>query len=228
MDRPGGQAGKAYFVRPESGTGPGVLLLHSWWGLTDSVKETAHRLADAGFVVLVPDLLEGRLPETSAEAEVELASVDPNSTAALLLSSVVTLRSQTDRPDGPVAVLGYSMGASWALWLATRQPDSVSSVVAYYGSQDIDFDELAATVLIHLAERDDLVSDHETAYLEAQLRLLDKDVEVIRHPGTAHWFAERTPADTHDPAADDAAWEQTVAFLRRDRPARPARPARPD
>jgi len=191
-----------------------VLLLHSWWGLTASVKDTAHRLADAGFVVLVPDLLEGRLPETSAEAEVELADVDPNATAALLLSSVVTLRSQTDDPDGPVAVLGYSMGASWALWLATRQPDSVRSVVAYYGTQDIDFDELTAPVLVHFAERDALVSDNEAAYLEAQLRLLHKDVEVIHHAGTSHWFAEETPAGTHHADAAEAAWARTVVHLR--------------
>lgn len=215
VDQPTGSAGTAYFVRPESGTGPGVLLLHSWWGLTQSVKDLAHRLADSGFVVLVPDLLEGRLPETSAEAEVELADIDPNATAALLLSSVVTLRSQTDEPDGPVAVLGFSMGASWALWLATRQPDSVRSVVAYYGSQDIDFDALRAPVLIHFADDDVLVSENEAAYLEAQLRLLDKDVEVIRHPGTEHWFAEVTPAGTHHADAAEAAWARTVVHLRR-------------
>jgi len=128
---------------------------------------------------------------------------------------VVTLRSQTDEPDGPVAVLGFSMGASWALWLATRQPDSVRSVVAYYGSQDIDFDALRAPVLIHFADDDVLVSENEAAYLEAQLRLLDKDVEVIRHPGTEHWFAEVTPAGTHHADAAEAAWARTVVHLRR-------------
>src|ERR1700761_4417482 len=100
-------AGSAYLVRPDSGTGPGVLVLHAWWGLTRFFRGVCDRLADEGFVALAPDLMGGRQPETAAEAEVELAELDPNESAALLLSSVVALRSQTDDPDGPVAVVGF-------------------------------------------------------------------------------------------------------------------------
>jgi carboxymethylenebutenolidase len=202
-------------VRPDTddGTGPGVLVLHSWWGLTPMFKDLCDRLADEGFVALAPDLLDGRRPETAAEAELELAEVDPNESAALILSSIVALRSQTDDPDGPVAVLGFSMGASWVLWLATRQPDSVRSVVAYYGTQDIAFDDLTAPVLAHFAETDPFVSDDDVAYLEAQLRLLGKEVEVVRHPGTGHWFAE-PDRDAYDAAAAERAWVRTVDFLR--------------
>jgi carboxymethylenebutenolidase len=206
-------AGTAYLVRPEAGTGPGVLVLHAWWGLTPFFKGVCDRLADEGFVALAPDLLQGRRPETSAEAEVELAEIDPNESAALILSSIVALRSQTDDPDGPVAVLGFSMGASWALWLGTRQPDSVRAVVVYYGSQDIDFDDLRAPVLGHFAEDDDFVSEDELRYLEAQLRLLDKDVEFIRYPGTRHWFAE-SDREAYEEEAAEAAWARTVEFLR--------------
>lgn len=208
-------AGQAYLVRPEAGTGPGVLLLHSWWGLTPFFKALCDRLADEGFVVLAPDLSEGHRPETAAEAEVELAATDPNHTAALLLSSVVALRSQTDHPEGPVSVVGFSMGASWALWLATRQPDSVRSVVVYYGTQDIDFADLRAPVLGHFASSDDFVSDDELSFFEAQLRLLEKDVEIVRYPGTSHWFAEED-RDAYEPAAAGSAWSRTVDFLRSD------------
>jgi len=201
-------------VRPEGDVGPGVLLLHSWWGLTPAFKDQADRLADAGFVVLAPDLLAGRRPQTSAEAELELAEVDPNETAALVLASIVALRSQTDDPDGPVAVVGYSMGASWALWVATRQPDSIRAAVAYYGTQDIDFAALEAPVLGHYAEVDDFVSEDDLVFMEAQLRLLDKDVTIWRYPGTEHWFAE-IGADAYDGTAAELAWERTVEFLRR-------------
>ncbi len=206
-------AGSAYLVRPVSGLGPGVLVLHSWWGLTAFFKEVCEQLADEGFVALAPDLLAGRRPETAAEAEVELAELDPDEATALVLSSVVALRSQTVDPDQPVGVVGYSMGASWALWLATRQPDSVRSVVAYYGTQDIDFAALRAPVLGHFAESDPFVSDDELVFMEAQLRLIDKDVELHRYGGTSHWFAE-SDRDQHEPAAADRAWSRTVEFLR--------------
>jgi len=205
-------AGHAYLVRPELGTGPGVLLLHAWWGLTPFFKSLCDRLADEGFVVVAPDLLGGRRPETAAEAELELAETDPNETAALVLSSVVALRSQTADPDGPISVVGYSMGASWALWLATRQPDSVRSVVVYYGIQDIDFSGLRAPVLGHFAEVDDFVSEDELAYFEAQLRLVGKEVDIVRYGGTSHWFAEED-RDAHVEEAAAAAWNRTLAFL---------------
>jgi len=211
---PPGSAGQAYLVRPETGTGPGVLLLHSWWGLTPFFKEAADRLAEEGFVVVAPDLLGSRRPETAAEAEVELAEADPNETAALVLSSVVALRSQTDDPDGPISVVGFSMGASWALWLATRQPDSVRAVVAYYGTQDIDFTALGAPVLGHFAAVDDFITDDELSFFEAQLRLLDKDVVIHRYRDTTHWFAEGDRS-AHVPDAADAAWARTVEFLER-------------
>ena len=205
-------AGQAYLVRPESGSGPGVLLLHAWWGLTPFFKSLCDRLADEGFVVVAPDLMGGRRPETAAEAEVELAETDPNETAALVLSGVVALRSQTTDPDGPISVVGYSMGASWALWLATRQPESVRSVVVYYGTQDIDFTDLRAPVLGHFAEVDDFVSVDELAFFEAQLRLVGKEVDIVRHGGTSHWFAEED-RDAHVEEAAAAAWNRTLEFL---------------
>jgi carboxymethylenebutenolidase len=208
-------AGSAYLVRPDGDTGPGVLVLHAWWGLTPFFKGVCDRLADEGFVALAPDLLGGRRPETAAEAEVELGEIDPNESAALLLSSIVALRSQTNDPDRPVAVLGFSMGASWAMWLATRQPDSISGVVLYYGSQDMDFADLAAPVLGHFAETDDFVSEDELTFFEAQLRLLDKDVEIVTYPGTTHWFAE-ADRESFDEEAAAAAWSKTVEFLKAD------------
>ena len=209
------RAGSAYLVAPDDGPGPGVLVLHSWWGLTAEVKQTCDRLADAGFVALAPDLCDGLLPETAAEAELELAESDPNVTAALVLSSVVALRSQADDPDGPISVIGYSMGASWAMWLATRQPESVRGVVIYYGTQDTDFDDLEAPVQGHFADDDEFVSRDEKTEMFAHLKLAGGDVEFHDYPGTRHWFAEagHPEVDAYDAVPAELAWERTIDFL---------------
>lgn len=210
-------AGQAYLVRPGEdgeGTGPGVLVLSSWWGLTQGLKAFCNRLCDEGFVVLAPDLMGGARPETAAEAELELAETDPNATAALVISSTVALRSATDDPAGPVAVVGFSMGASWALWAATRQPESFDKVVAYYGSQTIDFADMAARVQGHFAEHDDLVSHDDVVLLEADLFELGRDPEMWHYADTRHWFAEVDVADHYDEAAAELAWDRTVEFLR--------------
>ncbi|MFN8051633.1 MAG: dienelactone hydrolase family protein [Acidimicrobiales bacterium] len=211
-------AGQAYLVRPGDdgeGTGPGVLVLHSWWGLTPGIKDFCNRLCDEGFVVLAPDLLDGKLPETAAEAEVELSESDPNATAALIISSTVALRSACEDPSGPVAVVGFSMGASWALWAATRQPDSFSKVVAYYGSQTIDFSDLRAQVQGHFPEHDALVSPDDIVLLEADLFELGHEPEMWHYEGVHHWFAEPGVEGFHDEPAAALAWERTVEFLTR-------------
>jgi carboxymethylenebutenolidase len=216
---PDGSAGTAYLIAPDDGAARGVLVLHSWWGVTPGVKELCNRLADEGFVALAPDLSGGFVPETAAVAELELAQSDPNTTAALVLSSVVALRSQTSDPDGPISVVGFSMGASWGLWLATRQPDSIDKVVAYYGTQEIDFSDLAAPVLGHFAEDDELVAEDEVAEMHAHLKLLEHDIEIHRYAGTSHWFAESDQPESHrtfDADAAALAWDRTVAFLKRD------------
>jgi carboxymethylenebutenolidase len=223
--RVGSSSGSAYLVVPDGGAGHGVLVLHSWWGLTPFVKAFVERLADAGYTALAPDLLEGELPDDADAARDLLAATDPNATARLVLDSVVALRAHSADPAGPVAVVGFSMGASWALWLATRQPASVDAVVAYYGAQNIDFDALQAPVMGHFAELDPLVTEDELVEMQAHLLLLDKHVEFHRYPGTGHWFAEARRSDFADEAsaavavaAADLAWERTLGFLREHAP----------
>ena len=108
------------------------------------MKDVVERLADAGYTALAPDLCGGVVPADADEAQQLLAESDPNLTASLVLDSIVALRAHSEVPQDPVAVVGFSMGASWALWVATRQPSSVRTVVAYYGAQNIEFDALVA------------------------------------------------------------------------------------
>src|SRR5574338_462275 len=65
-----GSAGSGYVVAPDSGSGPGVLVLHAWWGLTPFFRTICDRLADEGFVALAPDLHgDDRTADTPDEAE---------------------------------------------------------------------------------------------------------------------------------------------------------------
>jgi carboxymethylenebutenolidase len=209
----GATSGAAYLVQPDAGPGPGVLVLHSWWGLTRTVKDTVERLADAGFTTMAPDLCDGEVPDDPESAQRLLVESDPNLTARLVVDSILALRSRSADPTAPVAIVGYSMGASWALWAATRLPQSVRAVVAYSGAQNIDFDGLLAPVLGHFADADPLVSEDELVEMQARLLLSDKHVEVQRYPGTGHWFAEPGVVTHHDPEAAALAWQRTLDFL---------------
>ena len=200
-------------MAPSEVPAPGVLVLHSWWGLTAFFRGVCDRLADEGFVAMAPDLHGGRTAERPDEAQALLASIDPNVVASLARSSVETLHNLPITPDRPVGVLGFSMGASWALWLSARAPQSVGAVVAFYGSQNVDFVDSRAAYLGHFADHDEFVGDDDVVEMEAHLRLVDRPVDFHRYPGTGHWFFEEDRVPAFDPVAAELAWARTVGFL---------------
>ena len=207
-----GSAGSGYFISPEAGPGPGVLVLHSLWGLNRQAKDTANRLADHGFTALAPDLTGGAIFEDEAQALAALGEADIDVLASLVQSSLGILRRASANPQAPIGVLGYGPGASWALWVSARLTEEVGAVVTYYGSQNIPMDNARAAYLCHWAQEDSLVTDLEVADLGLSLQLAGLDFRFEHHEGTASGFAE----DGHpkyDAEAEAVAWRQTAEFL---------------
>ena len=204
--------GTGYYVSPVEAPGPGVLVLHSWWGLNPWVRDFCRRLADLGYTVLAPDMFDGVQPVTEAEGEAVLAAVDPDELSGLVMSSAQTLRAVSADPEQPIAVIGFSMGASLALWLSARLTRAVGSVVVFYGAQSIDFDDATATYQGHCADNDHIVSEEDRVVTESFLRLGGQDTNFHLYPGTGHWFFEE--GDSFDPDAAELAWDRMAAFLR--------------
>jgi len=200
----------AYFVQSEERRGSGVLVLHSLWGLTSSVKGLCDGLADHGFTVLAPDINFGELPETEKEGIDHLGAADPDRLASLVLSSTRLLSDQSKA--GPIGIVGFGMGGSLGLWASVRLADLVGAVVSFYGTQQIDFAGSQASYLVHFAEKDDYISDDEAAFMEATMRLESLPLELITYPGTRHGFCE-PDGETFDPDAFELAWGKTIDFL---------------
>jgi carboxymethylenebutenolidase len=208
------RAGTGYLALPESGSGPAILVLHAWWGLNQFFKDLCDRLADEGFVALAPDLLGGQVATTIDDAEQQLSAADADELAHLTRSSLWTLREMPMTDDGPIGVLGFSMGASMALWLSARVPEDVAATTVFYGGQDIDFMGSRSAYLGHYADVDPYVDEDGLALLEAELHLLELDTTFHRYPGTAHWFFEDDRPE-YDETAAALAWDRTIAFFRK-------------
>lgn len=208
----GQSAGEAFLVNPRGGVkGPGVLLLHSWWGLTEEVKDLAERLADEGYTVIAPDLMGGQRPSSAEQGEAALADLSPDELTGLVLSSAHALRSVAKDQTAPIGVVGLSMGGSMALWLSARLPESVAAVVTFYGAQSIDFDDARAKYLGHFGDQDHMVSEEDRVVTESFIRLGDNETEFHVYEGAGHWFFE--PGEHHDPESAELAWTRTVEFL---------------
>src|SRR5512147_2437892 len=69
---------QGFLAVPPAGRGPGVLVLHAWWGLNETIKAFCNRLAESGFVAFAPDLYHGKVANTIHEAETLGSALDAN------------------------------------------------------------------------------------------------------------------------------------------------------
>lgn len=192
-------------------TAPRVVVFHPWWGLNDDVIAYADRIADAGFSVVAPDLVRGRLASTVEDAERLATEKDDDHADAVALAAIDRLAGAD--AASRIGALGFSMGAAWAMWCAAKRPAVAASVV-YYGSlQGPSLTRATVPVLGHFAEADPYEPDEAVLAFERTLRDAGRRVVIHRYPGTGHWFAEPS-RDAWRPEAAALAFERTAAFLR--------------
>jgi len=198
----------AYLAAPENG-GPGVLVLHAWWGLKPFFKKVCDQLAEQGFTALAPDLYQARIAKTVEEAKALLDQRDNKlmgDTVKAAKDYLVSLNTSK-----PIGVLGFSMGASWALVVAANEPD-VSSAVLFYGSDGVDFSQVKAKVLGHYAEVDEWEPLDGIKAMEKDMKAAGMEATIHFYPKVGHWFVEEDRPE-YDSESAKLAWERTFEFL---------------
>jgi carboxymethylenebutenolidase len=206
---------EGYLAAPSAGDGPSgaVLVLHAWWGLNDTIKGLCDRLAAAGFVAFAPDLYHGPVTDTIAGAEALSGALDADGARADVVAAIDYLHERAGRPAGGLAVIGFSLGAWFAMEASAADP-RVRAVVIFYGSAPLDFSASQAAYLIHFAENDPYEPREYLDETLANLASAGRPATLHEYPGTGHWFFEPDRADAYDAAAAELAWERTLAFLR--------------
>lgn len=111
-------------------------------------------------------------------------------------------------------MIGFSLGAFFALELACTNPEQVRSVVVCYGTRPADYSSSRASFLGHFAEHDEFEPQSEVDKLAASLNQSGRPAEFHHYPGTGHWFLEPDRLDAYNKAAAELAWERTIAFLK--------------
>ena len=199
----------AYLSTPPGG-GPGVLVLHAWWGLNETACGVCDRLAAAGFVALAPDFYQGRLATTIPEAETLSDELPSTLARAYVDAAINRLLAETGAEQ--IGAVGFSLGGSMALSASARRAE-IAAVVMFYATNDVDLSGSRATYLGHFAESDEFEPTEGVDALEASIRSAGRDVTFHRYPATGHWFFEPDRPDAFNQAAADLAWERTIGFL---------------
>lgn len=210
-----GKQHKGYLALPASGKGPGLLLLHAWWGLTDFFTELADKLAGEGFVVFAPDFFNGKTTADIEEASKQVGDAEAGAqegkeppTLAVSKGAFDFLRSHTSVTDQKLASMGFSFGAYYALWLDETFPDAFGRVVLFYGMAGTDVSQSKAKYLAHFAENDPYESTDAARDMHAA------NLRVHIYPDTGHWFFEDNRPDAYNAEAAQLAWERTLSFLK--------------
>jgi dienelactone hydrolase len=187
---------------------PGVLLLHTSWGLSAHERSFARRLAQAGFACMVvsyTSLTSGEriLGDQDRRQVLEGVAAD----------ALEHLRAQPEVDPSRVAVVGFSLGGYFALHLAAGRTPPQAAVV-YYGVFPIAerlMPAVSAPLLIVQGGRDDpaFIQAADAAARAAAAR--GRSCELVTYPEAVHQFDLFQPYGR--PARD--AWERTCAFVGR-------------
>lgn len=200
-----------HLALPSGTSGPGVLVLHPWWGLSSAVRAACDRLAGQGYVAYAPDLYHGQLVSTIDEAQAMVDKLDGKAAAADIARAVDLLATRST--GGGLGVVGFSLGAFFALRLSAGDPDRIKAVTLFYGTGDGEFDKAQAAYLGHYAENDPYEPAESVNWLEGALKTAGRPASFHRYPGVGHWFCEADRPDAYNEAAAELAWSRTFEFF---------------
>ena len=219
--RPDGQDIQGYLAKPQKLEGaPAIVVIQEWWGLNDQIRGVADRLAQAGYLALVPDLFRGKSTVEEAEANHLLSALDFGDAAGQdIRGAVLYLKEHSER----VAVPGFCMGGALTLLALSNIPE-VSAGVVWYGFpplEYIDASKIKVPVMGHWATQDAFFPAETVDALETKLTDAKVDVEFHRYLAH-HAFANETAAGPgriartqFDPVWSQLAWDRTLTFLGR-------------
>jgi carboxymethylenebutenolidase len=209
-----GKTAESYLAVPKEGKGPGVLVLHAWWGFTPFFKDLCNRLADEGFVALAPDFYHGATASTIDKAKNLRSKLKSTIVVKETTGAVEYLRSHQSVSGNRIGVLGFSLGGYWALGLAGLKPDDIAAVVVFYGTRMMNYAKTRAAFLGHFAEDDKWASVKRVHQLEEKMRSAGKEVAFPIYLGTKHWFFEEDRPEAYNAEAAEQAWQRSIEFLR--------------
>jgi len=212
-----GETTDGFLAVPESGRGPGVVVIQEWWGLVPHIENVCRWFAEEDFVALAPDLYHGRIAKSPDEAGKLMMALDIDHAERDVRGAVTYLKTLPAMTSKGVGVVGFCMGGQLALCAATKNPD-ILAAVDFYGIHPevkLDFKSMRAAVLGLFAENDKSVPPAAVRELETQIRDAGKDVEMHIYPRTQHAFFNDTRPEVYDPKAAQDAWTRMLDFFRK-------------
>jgi carboxymethylenebutenolidase len=220
---------EAYFVRPATGTAPGVLVWPDIFGLRPAFRQMGKRLAGSGYAVVVVN-------QFYRARKLPIAPNGSNTPVPELLPLLQALNETTHMTDAKafiawldnqpsvakdrkIGTQGYCMGGPMAFRTAAAMPDRVGAVASFHGaglvtqqpnSPHLQASKTKAQLLIAIASNDDQRSPNEKNVLKETFENAKLPAEIEVYSGAHGWC----PPDSrvyNEPDAEKA-WARLLAL----------------
>ena len=231
---PDGDCRSYVFAPPGSGRHPAVIFYMDGLGIRPTIFDMGQRLADYGYVVLVPDMFYRVGPYEPLDPKEVFASGDVRAALAHLFSSTDNRRAGEDtgaflayldtRDDvagTKVGTTGYCMGGGMSLTAAGTHPDRIAAAASFHGgnlatdsemSPHLLAPSMAARVYVAGADQDSSYPPEMADRLDQALSDAGVDHRCEIYPGAMHgWTMADFPI--YDQAAAERHWQELAALF---------------
>lgn len=221
----GGTALKGYYV-PAVGGGPrpGVLIVHAWLGITESIQARVERVAALGYSAFACDVFGRPVDVAGGPFPMIKPFLDDHSFFRSRVRAGLDVLAAQDGVDAArLACMGYCFGGQASLELA-RTGAPLIGVVSFHGELDTPLPskagDIKGKVLVLTGDDDPVVPFEKIAGFRDEMRTSGVDFEIDLYSGAKHSFtgegslgAERTPEAVLNPQAEARSWARMAQFF---------------
>jgi len=219
-----------YFVRPSSGTAPGVLVWPDIFGLRPAFRQMGKRLAESGYSVLVvnPFYRVKKAPTADAGSKTPIPQLMPLAQALNETTQTTDAKAFIGWLDGQSSVAknrkmgtqGYCMGGPFTFRTAYAMPDRIGAVASFHGgglvidapnSPHLQVAKTKVQLLIAIAANDDMRSPNEKNVLKETFAKANLPAEIEVYTGAAHGWCPPDSQVYNEPQAEKA-WTRLLAL----------------
>ena len=216
----------AFLAAPEEpGRFPPVIIYMDAPGFREELKDHARRIANRGYVCLLPDLyyrlgtirfdVPRRNDAMSAVIRASMQSLSNEQIAEDTAGMIAFLDAQEKVKPGPLGCVGHCMSGPFAVTVAARYPRMKAAAALYgvdmvtdkEGSPHRVLDRVKGELYLGFAEVDPAVPATVVPELEAALAKTKVRHRMETVPGTHHGFCFAARPD-YNPVAAEHAWER--------------------